>query len=1240
MRQARILRIVVASPGDVQPERDALELIVDEINHTSARDRGLRLELLRWETEAYPGFHVDGPQGLIDPILNIEDCDLLIGIFWKHFGTPTGDADSGTEHEIKQAYAAWQRNQRPQIMIYFNQVPVMPASLAEVEQLHSVIAFKTTFPQEGLWWGYNGQEDFNNKARQHLTRWLSNNYPLPSTHSNIQALPQSSRHEMPARDLLELRKNYRDVLRRSVSNVRLFGNDSTRDLGEVFVSLSIIEDSRESPRDRRLMGMMDAGLRRKLSIFTYDSDESYGYSLGGREKTHTVMPDELLREGRQAVVTGAPGCGKTTLLKFLALQAEQKETDHWVVFLELKTVHAEDLKAARNLQELLFTKAIAERLDLNEAEKEKLRAHFFASLQSGKASLFLDGLDEVRHQSLFGDLCNAVSEFVQDSNYRRNILILSTRPFGLHRAPLGGLQQMEIQPLDQKQVESILRSYYPGDKTAQKLALDLRKPGDLRELARSPVMLAGIIELYRENNAPIETARRLDIYEKITRRLIVKLDLEKNAQRYSFRLTDPDGTLKRDFLQQLAFERLLLDKNDADTEASRFIFSADDLLAKAKAFVRSEGLHDIHPHTLADDAKATALLREVSEDKYAFAHTTLQEYLAAKMLARYEDREKVFARTYFNHTLVAQEILPMTLGLIGQADGLYEVLERLPESLTLTNLRLQLRGLCYAANISQGKLKKLLDRTAQFLVAPSNEEEAYRRVILRSLWFLTDRAREYLEEKILPQLTGWSSIDKIRAAEALAVVGSEKSIEPLIRVLDPNMSEGDLGSRMIFASSSFDSQTANVICRALARIDPQKAVPVLASVSSIYTYGEIEWILQRIGTEEANKAILVRRTRGADWRSTQAARELLAQSKNQDVAELLVTALHHRDDEIRGMAVEILGSIGLKKYVMPLTECLRDPHPTVRWKTAHALERAAHTLGRADSENAVEPLIEALHDSDSTVRWGAARTLGVIGSDKAVEALIASLGDPSNEVQDCAASSLGWIRDERAIEPLLKLLAEGSGKARRAAVSALGEFKVKNVIKALIQYLADADPEMRSGAAYSLGRTRSEEAVDPLIGRLADDSPGVRRGAAFALGLIGSEKAVSHLLNTMHTDKDYKAREPVLEALGEIGAVEAVEPLMEAHINSHGDGHAAKALSQIHSANLALALPRLFGHENKLVRAKAAQVVGYYCDGQGVIDELSRLAQADPEEEVRAAAQKTIDMYKYKSTLLSFPASS
>src|SRR5437879_5257131 len=120
METKRILRIIVASPGDVQPERDALPAVIDELNRGIASERGLRLELSRCETDSYPEFHPEGPQGLIDELLRIEDSDILIGIFWKRFGTPTKDAQSGTQHEVLRAYEAWKEKRSPQIMIYFN----------------------------------------------------------------------------------------------------------------------------------------------------------------------------------------------------------------------------------------------------------------------------------------------------------------------------------------------------------------------------------------------------------------------------------------------------------------------------------------------------------------------------------------------------------------------------------------------------------------------------------------------------------------------------------------------------------------------------------------------------------------------------------------------------------------------------------------------------------------------------------------------------------------------------------------------------------------------------------------------------------------------------------------------------------------------------------------------------------------------------------------------------------------
>jgi tetratricopeptide (TPR) repeat protein len=175
----QVVRLVVVSPSDVQFERDAVSSIVDELNDDIASTLGITLAVAKWETDAYPGFHLAGPQGLIDDVLRIEESDIVIGIFWTRFGTPTRDADSGTEYELRKAVKAWEENKKPQVMVYFNKTPYNPKR-HEMDQWAKVLAFQDSFSENGLWWNYQDRSAFEKLVRKHLIKLLNQTFGRPA----------------------------------------------------------------------------------------------------------------------------------------------------------------------------------------------------------------------------------------------------------------------------------------------------------------------------------------------------------------------------------------------------------------------------------------------------------------------------------------------------------------------------------------------------------------------------------------------------------------------------------------------------------------------------------------------------------------------------------------------------------------------------------------------------------------------------------------------------------------------------------------------------------------------------------------------------------------------------------------------------------------------------------------------------------------------------------------------------
>ena len=164
------IRVFVASPSDVQRERDSLLGVINELNRTIDAllpRTAIRLELVRWETDAFP--QMGRPQAVINR--QIGQYDIFIGILWQRFGTPTGKAGSGTEEEFQIAFRRWKQHRRPIILFYFSNGAIAPPrSLEDLEQLKKVVEFRQRLAQIGLIWEYDGDALFMNTVRPHLTR--------------------------------------------------------------------------------------------------------------------------------------------------------------------------------------------------------------------------------------------------------------------------------------------------------------------------------------------------------------------------------------------------------------------------------------------------------------------------------------------------------------------------------------------------------------------------------------------------------------------------------------------------------------------------------------------------------------------------------------------------------------------------------------------------------------------------------------------------------------------------------------------------------------------------------------------------------------------------------------------------------------------------------------------------------------------------------------------------------------
>lgn len=167
MKSTTQINVFIASPADTKAERETLCRLIEEWNSTYGDDdKNVFLKVIKWEKDLAVRSNIK-PQDAINEDL-LSNCDILTGIFWTKFGSPTNNAESGTLEEIEYFLS----KDKPVIM-YFLDKPINPSKL-NGNDFEKIKQFKNKYQENNIYreTDLSSSDDFRTMFIKDLNRNL------------------------------------------------------------------------------------------------------------------------------------------------------------------------------------------------------------------------------------------------------------------------------------------------------------------------------------------------------------------------------------------------------------------------------------------------------------------------------------------------------------------------------------------------------------------------------------------------------------------------------------------------------------------------------------------------------------------------------------------------------------------------------------------------------------------------------------------------------------------------------------------------------------------------------------------------------------------------------------------------------------------------------------------------------------------------------------------------------------
>ncbi|MCA2660644.1 MAG: NACHT domain-containing protein [Microcystis sp. M049S2] len=342
-----------------------------------------------------------------------------------------------------------------------------------------------------------------------------------------------------------------------------------------------------------------------------------------------IEAENAVQKYRRLVVKGAPGSGKSMLLKYLALSYSEGRfknlSDRPVpILLELNRLNDANLTVEKLEQHLV---AACDRHNFPKANR-----FISQGLKDGRLLLLLDGLDEVS-SGVRSSVVRCLKDFLELENYKKCRVIITCRTAVYHNEFVDNTEEtLEIDEFSDQQMRLFLQAWkseMPPEKSVEQLIQNLRAKPKIMALARNPLLLTIIAYLYTDTPFVLPHSRA-EFYTQATNVLLELRDQERNiSNQYS-------GVNKRRVLQHLA----LYAQNSANRQQQdRRSLLDSEVWEQVKQVLPSLNLEAKDANSIVDEIvkRSGLLLRIDGGQRYYFPHLTLQEYFVAAALTNRQD---------------------------------------------------------------------------------------------------------------------------------------------------------------------------------------------------------------------------------------------------------------------------------------------------------------------------------------------------------------------------------------------------------------------------------------------------------------------------------------------------------------------------------------------------------------------------------------------------------------------------